>query len=262
MFRSSDQPRNSDSERKPLREASLSKANPVVAPIHTQHTPGLPRPISAKHWSEDECGCLDLEVCAPRESEPPGRELTLDVTRSPSCASGSAARVPASWHGKGLSKPVYLLFRRHFEYGDPHMHPINARSLSRGFTLMELMIVVAIIAILAAIAIPSYDDYTRRSRARNAGVDLMTLSVALENRFQRTLSPLESDLVGTSNVEDEFPTWSPSQADFFNFSVLPSGNAYTLSASGTGSMTGCDLTLTQNNTRTVSSDSICGISQW
>ena len=45
--------------------------------------------------------------------------------------------------------------------------------MQKGFTLIELMIVVAIIAILAAIALPAYQDYTIRSQA-SEGLTLMS----------------------------------------------------------------------------------------
>ncbi|HEY0660397.1 MAG TPA: type IV pilin protein [Lysobacter sp.] len=54
---------------------------------------------------------------------------------------------------------------------------------ARGFTLIELMIVVAVVAILASIAYPSYSDAVRKSRRGQAKADLLEVS-QLAERFR------------------------------------------------------------------------------
>ena len=62
------------------------------------------------------------------------------------------------------------------------------KKIQSGFTLIELMMVVAILGIVSAIAIPSYSEYVRKAKRADAKVELLRLAQLQESYFVQNLS--------------------------------------------------------------------------
>lgn len=106
---------------------------------------------------------------------------------------------------------------------------------ARGFTLIELMVVVAVIAILASVAYPSYQDSVRKSRRAQVKADMVELAQRYErfHTVNNTYSgfwagaygavgtPVESPLTGGTVA---YRITTAEAVDSFTLTAAPQGN--------------------------------------
>jgi type IV pilus assembly protein PilA len=77
------------------------------------------------------------------------------------------------------------------------------KSMQKGFTLIELMIVVAIIGILAAVALPAYQDYTARSKISEVMLQVGSCKGAVSEFIQANGTfPADADEAGCNSAAE------------------------------------------------------------
>lgn len=114
-------------------------------------------------------------------------------------------------------------------------------SQQKGFTLIEMMVIVAIIGILAAVAYPSYDEYVKRGN-RSEGQALLSDTAAAQERYYSQNFVYITDNADIAKLKAR--TASSTGKYTLSLSSEADDGGYTLTAEEQFSDTGCgDLTL-------------------
>lgn len=96
------------------------------------------------------------------------------------------------------------------------------KTKQKGFTLIELMIVIVIVGILAMIALPAYQDYARKSRRADVLTKLMDAQLLQEKWRANNLK------YATTAASVGAPS-----SDFYSFVIVAATNSYTITATPT-----------------------------
>jgi type IV pilus assembly protein PilE len=111
---------------------------------------------------------------------------------------------------------------------------VDMQLRNQGFTLIELMVVVAIIAILASIAYPAYKDYVVKTRRSAGTACLLEQAQFMERYYSTNMGYSGAALPSTACTSDL------SQHYAFAFSAGPTATAFTVAATPQGAQAAQD----------------------
>jgi type IV pilus assembly protein PilA len=116
------------------------------------------------------------------------------------------------------------------------------KKMQKGFTLIELMIVIAIIGILAAIALPAYQDYTIRSK--------VTESLGLASAAKLAVAETAQSLGGLANVTATNSGYTLAAATTYvkSIAITDKTGVITVTTQATGATVDPVMTLTPTET--------------
>lgn len=115
---------------------------------------------------------------------------------------------------------------------------------NRGFTLIELMVVVAVVAILATIAMPSYTAYVTRGKITEATVNLADLRVKMEQWYQDSRTYVGGPCIPAASAAVKYFTFSCTTGE-------PTATTFKIQAVGSAAqgMSGFTYTIDQSNNK-------------
>ena len=119
------------------------------------------------------------------------------------------------------------------------------KQIQKGFTLIELMIVVAIIGILAAVALPAYQDYTIRAKVSELILQASGFRTSISEKAQVDAALTNAGSGLTINIAGKVSAGS-----------VTDGGTVTVIGSTASTSVGADVTLTMSPTINVSAGSV------
>ncbi len=123
--------------------------------------------------------------------------------------------------------------------------------ITKGFTLIELMVAVAILALLSAIAVPIYTRYSDRTFRSEAMADLLECAQALERRAGQTFDYLGAAAGGADDGALDPAVCQPISAARYNITIVGGAATFALTATPIGGIdNGRVITFNSNGQRT------------